>query len=114
MGSSKAESCRRKAGVAAYHFKLYVTGKSVRSQLAIENLKRICDRQFGDDAAVEVIDVLATPEEAENARILTTPTLIRQQPEPERRVTGDLSDESAVMRALGLIIPRDRDRRDGN
>ena len=98
--------------MAAYRFRLYVTGKSVRSQLAIENLKRICDREFGEDAAVEVIDVLAAPEHAETARILTTPTLIREQPEPERRVTGDLSDESAVLRALGLMVPRASNRDD--
>ena len=99
--------------MAGYQFKLYVTGKSVRSQLAIENLKRICDREFGTDAAVEVIDVLATPEHAETARILTTPTLIRELPEPERRVTGDLSDEDAVLRALGLMVPR-ASRREGH
>jgi len=88
--------------MAAHRFALYVSGGSVRSQLAIANLRRICDTRLGADAAIEVIDVLVHPEEAERARILTTPTLIRLEPQPELRITGDLSDEAAVLRFLDL------------
>ena len=88
--------------MASFEFRLYVTGASVRSLLAIENFRHICQREFGDDAALEVIDVLQDPERAESERILTTPTLIRSFPEPVRRITGDLSDERAVLRALGV------------
>lgn len=88
--------------MAAYQFRLYVTGRSVRSQMAVSNLERLCAREFGADADVEVIDVVADPGRAESDRILTTPTLVRLHPEPVRRLTGDLSDEKAVLRALGL------------
>ena len=88
--------------MASFQFRLYVTGASVRSLLAIENFRHICTREFGPDAEIEVIDVLREPERAEAERILTTPTLIRAYPDPVRRITGDLSDERAVLRALGV------------
>jgi circadian clock protein KaiB len=39
---------------------------------------------------------------AEEARILATPTLIKQLPPPLRRVIGDLSDKEKVL--LGLEV----------
>jgi circadian clock protein KaiB len=52
-----------------------------------------------------VVDVLQDPERAEAARILTTPTVVREAPAPARRVTGDLSDLRTVVAALGLRRP---------
>lgn len=88
--------------MASYSFKLYVTGDSPRSSRAIENLERLCERELDDDCEVEVVDVQADPDRAETDRILTTPTLIKAAPKPVRRLTGDLTDERAVLHALGL------------
>jgi circadian clock protein KaiB len=46
--------------------------------------------------------VLEQPELAEEARILATPTLIKQLPPPLRRVIGDLSDKEKVL--MGLAV----------
>lgn len=86
----------------AIEFKLYITGHSARSDQAIGNLRRLCDELLGGNCAVEVIDVLEEPERAERDRILTTPTLIKARPGPQRRVTGDLSDSGRLVAALSI------------
>ena len=50
-----------------------------------------------------VVDVLEDPESAETGRVLTTPTLVREQPAPARRITGDLSDLARVADALDIL-----------
>lgn len=85
-----------------YGFKLYVTGRSLHSQRAIENLRHICEDVLGSSYELEVVDVLEDPGAAEKDKILATPTLIRSSPLPTRRLIGDLSNTSAVITALGL------------
>lgn len=82
-------------------FKLFVAGSSSRSQQAIANLKRICAGITGGPAWT-VVDVMRDPQQAEDLRILTTPTLLKVSPGPERRVTGDLSDVPGVLVSLAI------------
>jgi circadian clock protein KaiB len=88
-----------------YVLKLYVTGTSPRAQLAIANLRRICEQELRGQYELEIIDVLERPQVAEDDKILATPTLIKQLPPPLRRVIGDLSDKEKVL--LGLEVRRD-------
>lgn len=85
-----------------YMLKLYITGSSARAEQAIENLRHICEQDLNGQYELEIIDVLEHPELAEEARILATPTLIKQLPPPLRRVIGDLSDKDKVL--LGLEV----------
>ncbi len=81
---------------------LYITGDTPRSQLAIANLKRICEEVLCCDYDLSVVDVIERPHLAEQERILATPTLIKTTPLPLRRVIGDLSDTKKVLMGLGL------------
>lgn len=83
-------------------FELYVAGRSVRSSTARVNLERICAEAYRDGYEVKLIDVFADPELAERASILATPTVIRQVPNRELRVVGDLSDAAAAVAALEI------------
>lgn len=85
-----------------YTLKLYVTGNSLHSQRAVANLHQLCTDMLPNKYELSVVDVLADPDQAEQDRILATPTLIRVRPEPARRVIGDLSDTQRVMLALDL------------
>ncbi len=91
--------------LATYLLKLYVTGTSPRAEVAIANLRRICEQELRGQYQLEIIDVLEHPQVAEDDRILATPTLIKQLPPPLRRVIGDLSDKAKVL--LGLEVRRD-------
>jgi len=95
-----------------YLLKLYVTGTSPRTEMAIANLRRLCEHELKDEYELEIIDVLEHPQAAEDARILATPTLIKQLPPPLRRVIGDLSDKDKVL--LGLEVRRDTAKQDPN
>ena len=51
---------------------------------------------------IEIIDVLAQPELAEQARILANPTLSYEHATRPRRIVGDLSDARRVLEFLGI------------
>ena len=81
---------------------LYVNGDSTLSRRALANIRRIIAESLSDTCLLEVVDVTQSPERADEARILATPTLVRLTPTPERRVTGDLADADRVLIALEL------------
>ena len=85
-----------------YVLKLYVTGLTSRSRRAVATLRRLCDAELAGRYELLVVDVLERPELAERDKILATPTVIKERPEPERRIIGDLSDPSLVLAALDL------------
>jgi circadian clock protein KaiB len=85
-----------------YVLRLYVLGQGPRSQRAIRALKDICERSRGADFDVEVIDIAANPQLAEEHRVLATPMLVKLAPEPVKRLIGELSDEGKVLLALDL------------
>ena len=82
--------------------KLYVSGKTYRSETAIRNLRRICEEQLEGRYVLTVVDVLERPQLAEDEKILATPTLVRELPPPLRRIIGDLSEEKNLL--VGLDI----------
>jgi circadian clock protein KaiB len=84
-------------------FHLFIAGETPRTRRAIENLERFVSAASLWRCEIEVIDVLACPERAEEERILATPTLIRSYPPPRRRVTGDLSDPEKLLRVMGPV-----------
>ena len=51
---------------------------------------------------IEIIDVLARPQLAEEAGILATPTLTYENQGRPRRIVGDLSDTRRVLEFLGI------------
>lgn len=51
---------------------------------------------------IEIIDVLVSPERAEQAGILATPTLSYEHATRPRRIVGDLSDTKRVLEFLGI------------
>ncbi len=83
--------------------KLFVAGDSTRTREAAANLARACGELLAGQVHVETIDVLEHPEVADEYRILTTPTVVRDAPTPRRRVTGDLRDIAQVLAALAIF-----------
>ncbi|MFN8528508.1 MAG: circadian clock KaiB family protein [Anaerolineae bacterium] len=84
--------------------KLYVAGRNPRSERAIQNIHQIGADYLADLCDILIVDVLEQPQQAEEARILATPTLVREAPPPQRRIIGDLSDLEKVLRALNIGI----------
>ena len=97
-----ARTARPKAQDSEYVLRLYVTGTTPRSVLAIRNIKTICEQHLKGRYRLEVIDVYQRPALASGEQIIATPTLIRELPAPLRRLIGDLSDVDRVLMGLDL------------
>ncbi|HYH47435.1 MAG TPA: circadian clock KaiB family protein [Thermoanaerobaculia bacterium] len=89
-------------GQGPYELRLYVTGATPRSGNAVASVKAICEEHLPGQYVLEVVDLYQQPHLAEGDHILATPTLIKLQPPPLRRLVGDLSDEERVLSALDL------------
>ena len=85
-----------------YVLRLYVTGMTPRSVLAIRNLKKICEEHLHGRYRLEVIDIYQQPTLARGEQIVAVPTLIKKLPTPLRRFVGDMSDLDKVL--LGLDV----------
>ncbi|MGB8631496.1 MAG: circadian clock KaiB family protein [Xanthobacteraceae bacterium] len=85
-----------------YNLRLYVAGQTPKSIAAIANLKKICEQHLTGQYEIEIIDLMRNPALAQRHQIVAIPTLIRQLPEPLKRIIGDLSNHEKVL--VGLDI----------
>lgn len=85
-----------------HKFMLFVSGMSVKSGHAIENLRKICDQYLKDNYELEIIDISRDTEQAVTHQIVAIPTLIKTDPAPRRIILGDLSDKEKVLRILNI------------
>ncbi len=87
-----------------YILKLYIAGNTPNSMRALNTLREILKKDFKGVYALKVIDVLKSPQLAEEDKILATPTLSKLLPPPVRRIIGDLSDRERVLIGLDLLF----------
>jgi circadian clock protein KaiB len=85
-----------------YVLRLYITGSTSRSVLAITNLKKICREYLEGRYELEVIDLFQHPGLAVDEQIIAAPTLIKKLPLPFRRIIGDMSNKEKVLLGLDL------------
>ena len=85
-----------------YNLRLYVAGQTPKSVAALANLTRLCEKHLAGRYTIDVIDLMKDPALAQRDQIVAIPTLIRQLPEPLKRVIGDLSNADKVL--VGLDI----------
>lgn len=86
-----------------WELKLYVAGKTSKSQTALKNLKGYCEQHLKGKYKLEVIDLLKKPQLAEGDQIFAVPTLVKKVPEPIRKIIGDLSNEEKVLVGLNIV-----------
>lgn len=82
--------------------RLYIAGQSPKCMHAFTNLKRICEEHLAGRYRIEIIDLLENPQLARGDQILAVPTLVRQLPEPVKKIIGDLSNTERVLVGLDL------------
>jgi circadian clock protein KaiB len=81
---------------------LYIAGQTPKSILALENITKYSREHIKTKYTIEVIDLLKSPQLAENDQIFAIPTLVRKVPKPLKKIIGDLSNKEKVL--LGLNI----------
>lgn len=85
-----------------WRLRVYVAGKGLDDESIVAGIRRLCAERLPAPCCVEIVDLAAEPARARRDGILATPTLVRLEPTPERRVIGDLADLEAVAIALGM------------
>jgi circadian clock protein KaiB len=88
-----------------YVLRLYVSGSTPKSALAVKNIKRICEQHLKNRYDLEVIDIYQQPTLAREEQIVAVPTLIKRRPPPLRRLIGDLSNVKKALFGLDLGMP---------
>ena len=85
-----------------YVLRLYVAGATDRSQQAVLRARQLCEAEFKGNYVLEVIDVYQQPILARDGQIVATPTLVREFPQPVRRLIGNLSNTTGLFVGLDL------------
>ena len=87
---------------AKYFLCLYVSGSTLKSALAVNHTKMVCERYLKNRYDLKVIDIYQQPNLARSEQIVAVPTLIKRLPLPLRRLIGDLSNQESVLLGLDL------------
>jgi circadian clock protein KaiB len=85
-----------------FSFRLYVAGDGNNSARAVANLTALCRARLPGRHQIEIVDVFTHPGRALADHIVMTPTLMRLEPVPVRRVIGTLGATDDVAAALDL------------
>ncbi len=85
-----------------YVLRLFVTGMTPRSTRAIRAVRALCEQRLKDRFALEIVDVYQQPHLIQGEQIFATPTLIKYEPAPLRRIIGDMTDTHRLCFGLGL------------
>ncbi len=82
---------------------LYVYGLNSSNNRVIARLIKTLDDQLRDDYKFNVYDLKKDPVPGLRGEILVTPTLVRDYPEPNIKITGDLENTANIMLKLELL-----------
>ncbi len=89
---------------AKYVLRLYINGSTLKSMLAVKNIKQVCEQHLNGRYKLKIIDLCRQANLARDEQIVAVPTLIKRLPRPLRRLIGDLSDQNKVLFGLDLKI----------
>jgi len=89
---------------AKYVLRLYINGSTLKSTLAVKNIKQICEQRLHGKYDLEIIDIYRHANLARDEQIVAVPTLIKRLPNPLRRLIGDLSDQDKLIFGLDLKL----------
>jgi circadian clock protein KaiB len=87
-----------------YVLRLFVTGMTPRSTRAIRAVRTLCEQRLKDRFELEIVDVYQQPQLIQEEQVLATPTLIKYQPVPLRKIIGDMTDTNRLCIGLGLAL----------
>jgi circadian clock protein KaiB len=86
-----------------WRLRLYTAGQTPKSLTAIRNLRQVCEQHLSGRYELEVIDLVQNPRLAKDHQIVAIPTLVRDLPNPIRKIIGDLSDTERTLVGLDLV-----------
>ena len=100
--TAEFEEALEKLKAEHYVLRLYIAGNNLRSQLAVENVRRICEEYLRGRYDLDVVDIYQDQTKNPVDLVLAAPTLIRKLPLPLRRIIGDMTRKEKVLVGLDL------------
>src|SRR6478672_6251388 len=86
-----------------YTLRLYISGTTIQSVTALQNIKKICEEHLQGRYELEVIDIYQQTESVISENIVAVPTLIKKLPLPLQKMIGNLSNTEKVLLGLNLV-----------
>ncbi len=85
-----------------YVLRLYVALGNPSSSRAIHQVKKVCAEYLPGRHELRIIDIHQHPELLEEDKIFATPTLVKVQPDPVRKLVGDMPNINELLIYLNL------------
>lgn len=82
------------------NFKLFISSTNPESLRMINRFDTVLKSMFDDQYSLNVIDVMDDPDLATMSDVYSTPTLVRLDPLPIKRITGDIRGHENTYRIL--------------
>jgi len=101
--TAEYEKALEKKKTEHYVLRLYIAGNNPRSQIAVGNVKKICEESLKGRYELEIIDIYQNRTKNPVDLVLAAPTLIKELPLPLRRVIGDMTRKEKVLVGLDLV-----------
>ncbi|MCK9532182.1 MAG: hypothetical protein M0R77_16715 [Gammaproteobacteria bacterium] len=86
-----------------YVIRIYAANNSAEMQELIKVLVDTLKAKYPAGGNIELIDVLEHPERATEENIFATPSVVKEFPEPARRILGTVNDPKEILLLLGLF-----------
>jgi circadian clock protein KaiB len=87
---------------------VYVAGEKGRSRLAVQNLKKICEKELPGQYRIEVVDVSKNPQVAIENNLVALPAVVRTLPAPVRKFVGNWANENHELVGFELVTQDQR------
>lgn len=85
-------------------FRLYISGHNQQTDKSINSLKKYLDMKFDGNYSLDVINLLMVPEQAAVDNVIVTPTMIKVNPKPEKKLIGDIR---AIQKFMEILLTGD-------
>jgi circadian clock protein KaiB len=82
---------------------VYVAGERGRSRWAVENLKKICEKELPGQYKIKVVDVSKNPRAAVENNLTALPAVVRTLPPPVRKFVGNWANEANKLVGFELV-----------
>jgi circadian clock protein KaiB len=86
-----------------YVLQVYVAGERGRSRWTVENLKKLCEKEFPGKYKIKVVDVSKNPRAAIENNLTALPAVVRTLPSPVRKFVGNWANEDNELVGFDLI-----------
>jgi circadian clock protein KaiB len=86
--------------VGSYVFRLFISSDNATAEKTLSSIHQLLEQGLDSPYSLKVIDIKKNPEQAIINQVVVTPTLVRVEPKPVRRIVGQFDD---IQRVLSII-----------